>query len=182
MPPTSTATRQCKGVNKAGGPCRATPLRDSDWCAAHDPTLPESSRFGSSAQARSARGGQKPWPKPTEVARRLVEENVAAILRPHFKALGLRLNDDGSVEQLERGAILTGESKDGEVRASLIEDLGAQIAAAEKLLDRVYGRPKQATEISGPDGGPLTTALITDPSMAAQARDLLRAAAASRED
>jgi hypothetical protein len=112
----------------------------------------------------------------------LVEENVAAILRPHFKALGLRLNDDGSVEQLERGAILTGESKDGEVRASLIEDLGAQIAAAEKLLDRVYGRPKQATEISGPDGGPLTTALITDPSMAAQARDLLRAAAASRED
>ena len=31
------------------------------------------------------------------------------------------------------------------------------IAAAEKLLDRVYGRPKQATEISGPAGGPIET-------------------------
>ena len=80
---------------------------------------------------------------------------MAAVLRPHFKALGLHLNDDGTITPLERGAIITGESKEGTVVPSVIEDLAAQIAAAEKLLDRVYGRPKQQTEISGPDGGPL---------------------------
>jgi hypothetical protein len=29
--------------------------------------------------------------------------------------------------------------------------------AAEVLLDRVYGRPKQTSEISGPDGSAITT-------------------------
>jgi len=32
------------------------------------------------------------------------------------------------------------------------------MAAADKLLDRIYGRPKQATEITGAGGGPLTFA------------------------
>jgi hypothetical protein len=27
--------------------------------------------------------------------------------------------------------------------------------AAERLLDRIYGRPKQVQEHSGPDGGPI---------------------------
>ncbi len=73
---------------------------------------------------------------------------MAAVLRPHFKALGLHLADDLTVTPLERGAILTGQSKDGTVVASTIEDLAAQMEAAEKLLDRIYGRPKQSTELA----------------------------------
>jgi hypothetical protein len=151
------ADRRCKGKTKKGKRCHAPPLKDKDFCSAHDPDTPALERFGSHARARAAGvlGGRPPLPKPTDVARELIEANIAAVLRPHFKAIGLLLNDDGTVEQLDHGAILTGESKDGYVRASDIEDLGAQMAAAEKLMDRVYGRPKQTQEISGPDGNPV---------------------------
>lgn len=147
---------KCTGTKKAGGPCGAPALKGTERCAAH-PLDPDSPRFGSPAQAREAgkKGGRPALPKPTDVARRLIEENVTAILRPHFLALGLELHADGTTTRLEGGATMYGESKDGVVVASNYEDLGAQIAAAEKLLDRVYGRPKQATEISGPEGGPV---------------------------
>lgn len=156
--------RQCKGETKKGAPCGAPPLKpgtviegvtvSGKWCRQHDEDLPSSAKIDRTRTPEQM-GGRPPLPKPTDVARRLVEENVAAVLRPHFKALGLMLSDDGTVTSLERGAIITGESKDGTVVPSVIEDLAAQIAAAEKLLDRIYGRPKQQTEISGPEGGPV---------------------------
>jgi hypothetical protein len=159
--------KTCTGKTRKGVRCKAAPLKPGTvidgvtvkgkHCRAHDPDVPASARFGSHAQAKAAgdKGGRPPLPKPTELARQLVERHVTGILRPHFKALGMQLNDDGTVEMLERGAIVTGESKEGVVVASEIEDLGAQIAAAEKLLDRVYGRPKQTQELTGAGGGPV---------------------------
>jgi hypothetical protein len=41
-----------------------------------------------------------------ELARQLVERNAIAILRPHFKALGLMLEDDGSTTLLDSGAVV----------------------------------------------------------------------------
>lgn len=150
----------CKALGKSGKPCKRSPMKGSDYCntIGHDPNASPSVGFGSRAQASAAGklGGRPPLPKPTDVARQLIEENVTRILRPHFLALGMDLAGDGSV-QIVPGAVMVGESKDGDMIASDIEDLGAQIAAAEKLLDRVYGKPKQATEISGPDGGPVKT-------------------------
>lgn len=29
--------RRCQGINRSGDPCRAAPLRESQWCSAHDP-------------------------------------------------------------------------------------------------------------------------------------------------
>lgn len=150
----------CKGKTRKGAKCKAPALKGKKHCSAHAPDLPDSARFGSPVQAREAGqlGGRPPLPKPTDVARQLVEENVHRVLRPHFKALGLDIQEDGTVVSLDHGAILTGESKEGVVVASEIEDLGAQIAAAERLLDRIYGKPKQQTEVSGVDGGPITFA------------------------
>lgn len=166
--------RQCTGTNRHGNPCQANPLKDRATCIAHTEEL-GSFRFGSPAQARAAGqlGGRPALPKPTDVARELVERHVYAVLRPHFKALGLELEDDGSVTPMSHGAIITGESKDGEVIASDIEDLGAQIAAAEKLLDRVYGRPKQSTELSGPAGQPVQVSLPTESDWHAQVARVL---------
>ncbi len=159
--------RVCHGERKAGGPCRANPVRQGTvvagvalsgkWCRRHDPDLPEWARFGSHAQVRAAGalGGRPAMPKPTDIARQLIERHVYTVLAPHFKTIGLDLHDDGSVTRLDHGAIVCGESKDGDIVPSEIEDLGAQIAAAEKLLDRVYGRPKQTQEVTGADGGPL---------------------------
>jgi hypothetical protein len=35
-------------------------------------------------------------------------------------------------------------------------DQALALKAADSILDRAYGRARQATEISGPDGGPLS--------------------------
>jgi hypothetical protein len=39
------AVRTCSAKNKAGAPCGATPMRDSDYCNVHDPDSPVASRF-----------------------------------------------------------------------------------------------------------------------------------------
>lgn len=103
-----------------------------------------------SFQGAQPNGGRPRIPKPTELARQLVERHAAAILRPHFKALGLHLADDGTTTPLEQGAIVVHQGE-----ATLIEDLAAQISAAERLLDRVYGRPRQQLEHTGEGGGPV---------------------------
>lgn len=98
-------------------------------------------------------------PKTTEILRELVEENALALVRPHFLVLGYDVViEDGRpvLVQLENGgAKLYGTSKEGNVRVSDHDDLGAMVEAVEKLMNRVFGRPKQATEISGPEGGPV---------------------------
>lgn len=149
--------RACKGTTKAGKPCKANPRTDTGLCNAHSPKeVQERSGFGGSQPG----AGRPPLPKPTELARQLVERNVIPILRPHFAALGVTLNDDGTCTyDPNAGAkVLHKESGEGGTTyATTIDDLGAQIAAAERLLDRVYGKPRQATEITGPDGGPVQT-------------------------
>ena len=141
--------RRCTAPTKSGKPCGAYPLKDSDppRCLAHaDAETRRSVGFVSD----NGLGGRPKLPKPTELARQLVERHAAAVLRPHFKALGLLLADDGTVTPLPNGAIHVHQGE-----ATKIEDLGAQIAAARELLDRVYGKPKQAVEHTGQDGGPI---------------------------
>lgn len=153
------AKRKCKGTTKAGKACKAAPLSDKDFCLAHaDAKTRESAGF----VAVNGKAGRKPLPTPTEVARKLIEDNIAIILRPHFRALGFDVEVGeagiGLVPLDGGGAKLYGESREGIVQASPYEDLGAQIAAADKLLDRIYGRARQATEITGANGGPVTFA------------------------
>jgi hypothetical protein len=123
-----------------------------------DKKTKESRGFGGSQPT----AGRKPLPTPTEVARKLIEDNIAIILRPHFRVLGYDVDVSergiGLVEIDGGGAKLYGESREGIVQASPYEDLGAQIAAADKLLDRVYGRARQSTELTGANGGPVTFA------------------------
>jgi hypothetical protein len=148
--------RQCTGITKRGTPCRTAPLKGTDRCAAH-PLSPGSTRFGSPAQAREAglQGGRPRVPRSTELQRHLVEEHAWAVVRPYFRTLGLDVDEGGTVRELERGAIHVGRDKEGGVYTSTVEDLGAQVAAAEALLNRVLGRPRQALEHTGPDGGPI---------------------------
>jgi len=97
--------------------------------------------------------------KPMEVERRLMEEYAIAWMRPYWAILGFDVaidEESGNLYLAERadgGAKLYGESKEGVIKMTDHDDLGAQMAAAEKLRDRVFGRPKQTTEVSGPGGG-----------------------------
>lgn len=115
-------SRKCAGTNRAGAPCRANPLRVSDFCSAHDPDRPDDQRFGSRVQATAAATGvQKRVPGVMERMRERVEAEADAILAPYFEALAG--GDDGDIEQRMR--------------------------AAERLLDRCFGKPKQSAELSG---------------------------------
>ncbi len=157
--------RACKGTNSRGKPCKAPPLKGTDACISHSPK---------DVQGKAGFGGSQPGsgrprlPTPTEVARDLIEQNIAIILRPHFRTLGFEVETGEKgvvlVPLAEGGAKLYGESREGVINASDYEDLGAQIAAADKLLDRIYGRPKQATELTGPGGGPIEHDHIGIPS------------------
>ena len=112
--------RHCEGTNRAGLPCRAAPLRAGQWCSAHDPKLPAAIRFGSSEQAAGAATGvDRRTPSVTEQMRERVEAEAEAILAPYFEALA-----EG-------------------------QDIEQRMRAAERLLDRVYGRPKQSTQPGG---------------------------------
>lgn len=148
---------KCRATTKKGKPCRAYALAGRETCLAHaDAETRESVGF----VADNGKGGRKPLPKPTDVARRLVEQHVEVTLAPHFATLGYRVERDEAgelsiVADESLGARIYGESKDGDIRMTDHADLGAQITAAEKLLDRIYGRPKQATEVTGADGAPL---------------------------
>ena len=144
------ATRRCAGKTKRGAACKSPPLTGHDVCIAH---------AGAEERGAAGFGGPQPGsgrprvPRPRDVAERLVEEHVLEILRPYFRALGLELHDDGSTSPCE-GPIKYVWAGPDEPAVEVL-DLGAQIAAAEKLQDRVYGKPRQQLEHAGADGGPI---------------------------
>lgn len=156
MPPKRTCGQLSGNVNATGMPCRAAALTTGTTCLAHaDQETRASMRFGGSQPG----SGRKPRPKPDEVTRRLVEDNEAVLMAPHFRTLGYEIVRDGDELRLvpveDGGAKLYGTSKDGDVCVSEHDDLGAMQQAAERLWDRVYGRPRQRQEITGEGGGPV---------------------------
>jgi hypothetical protein len=108
--------------------------------------------------------------------------------RPYWRTLGFDviLGADGPelVELEDGGAKLYGVSgKDGEVRVSGHEDLEAMQRAAERLQDRVYGKPKQTAEVTSVDGGTLAPVLPPDdPGHAAEVAELLGRATGKRDE
>lgn len=170
------AKRTCKGKTKKGKPCGAAPLKpgtvldgvsvSGNFCRQHDPDLPDSARIGGAQPG----AGRPRVPTTTEVLRQIVTDHAVEILRPHFRVLGYELEVKPQEEDGKRivlvplkggGAKLHGESREGVVKMSEHEDLGAQMAAAEKLLDRALGRPKQSTELTGAGGGPVEIVPVT---------------------
>jgi hypothetical protein len=173
--------RKCKGKTKAGTRCKAHPLRpgtkidgievSGKWCRQHDQDLPDSARIGGAQPG----AGRPAVPRATEVARKLVEENIAAVQRPYWRTLGydVKIGADGPylVEIEDGGAKVYGESKEGYINMSNHDDLGAMMNAAEKLQDRAFGRPKQSAEITGAGGGPVE--LVEVPVRRREVEDLL---------
>lgn len=149
---------RCGKPTKKGPPCKNSPVKGKKRCIGHLPKKEKEALGFGGPQPGSGHPGK---PKPTEIMRHLVEQHVQVVLAPHFRTLGydvVRDDESGELTIVERkggGAKLHGESKAGIVKVSNHDDLGAHIAAAEKLLDRVYGRPKQATELTGAEGGPV---------------------------
>lgn len=151
------AKRQCQGLNAEGGPCGAAPLKGKPHCFAHDKESQDSARFGGSQPG----AGRPRVPRATELMREWVEEHAEKILKPYTDAI--------------ESAVMSA-TFEGEVLPSEVPDLGARITAAEKLLDRVLGKPAQRVEHAGPQGDPVAVDLRLDE----QAREAIAGALRSR--
>lgn len=150
------SARKCKGTNKTGKPCEANPRHDTGYCNAHSPKeVQESSGFGGSQPG----AGRPPTPRAVDVLRERIERDIDRVLDPLWDALDAK-----------RGLALA--VKGGGMEIGYVPDHETRIKAARELLDRAYGRPKQQTEISGPDGEPLRVDLsgLPDEDLEALAR------------
>jgi hypothetical protein len=136
--------RKCLGSNAKGTPCQAAPLSGSKWCRAHDPNLPDETRFGSPEQAGKAGASPKPRTlKLREELNRQVEEKAATIVDVLFDAL---LADKG---------VIVGSGETAFVE--LVPDHAVRLRAVQELFDRAEGKPRQALEHTGAEGGPIRT-------------------------
>jgi hypothetical protein len=136
--------RRCTGTTRAGAPCRAAPLRGRETCSAHDPLSPAVIRFGSVQQASraGARGGAAGRrPRVVDVIRERIEEDIEPVISALVDAL-----------TADRGVVV-GQGENATVES--VPDHDARIKAARELLDRAYGRARQALEHTGAEGGPI---------------------------
>jgi hypothetical protein len=153
--------RRCKGETDEGD-CRANPLKDSDFCLAHsDGNTRDLMRFGGAQPG----AGRPKNPRAVDILRERLEGDADRILDALWNALDA---DTATV-------VLAGEEREVE----LVPDHRTRIAAAREILDRAYGKPKQATEVSGPDGGPVAVVDMSDEQTRALVGDLLRRRPAS---
>ena len=158
-----TAKRKCKAKTKAGKPCRGTPLTGKSHCISHSPRKTRAALGFGGVQPGSGRPAN---PRVVDVMRERVEKEIDAILEPYF-------------DQLE-GAVVHATFQGG-VYPSDHPDTGARIEAAEKLLDRVYGRPTQTTALTGADGGAIRIEdVFADDNVRKGLHELVKRAGAAR--
>jgi hypothetical protein len=77
--------------------------------------------------------------------------------------------------------VIVGRGEDA--YAERIPDYDLRLKAAGAALDRVYGKPKQATELTGAEGGPIEHASVDpgDPETRRLAHELLARRARPQE-
>lgn len=166
--------RTCHGTTKAGAPCGATPLKpgtqfgdyraSGDYCNGHDPDLPAEYRIGGAQPG----AGRPKKPRAVDILRTKLEADADRVLDPLFDALEADI------------AIPVGSGEEAAVDYQ--PDHRTRLLAVKEILDRVYGRPKQATEITGPQGGPVSVVDISDPETRDAVSDLLRLRPAAPRD
>lgn len=91
-------------------------------------------RFGGPTST-SGRNPGRPTVNPQRVMRELVEGQIIDFLRPYMEALTAEKE------------VVVGHGRSA--RVVTVPDHRARMQAAEQLFDRVYGKPKQTTELAG---------------------------------
>lgn len=159
----------CKGTNLYGEPCGAIPIKKGKilrvpnyeeectatggYCLRCDDAVTDAFMAAWSARAN---GGRKRRVGPDQYIREMVQQAVGLFIRPHLNAMGVEINKDTGKPSLVPGggAKIYGESKDGDIIFTNVDDVEAQQKAAERLFDRGFGRPRTQAEIAMvPTGG-----------------------------
>lgn len=136
--------RRCHAITKAGKACKAYPVEGTDHCLAHSDAETRAS-VGFVAEA-GILGGRPPAPRAVD----LVRERVEAEIEEWYQVL---LDARGAMK-----AVVVGHGDDAEIEH--VPDHPVRLAAFREVMDRAYGKPKQATEVSGPGGGPIAVGAV----------------------
>lgn len=81
-------------------------------------------------------------------------------LRQRFEAEAERYFEPFEQALSAMKAVVVGNGASAHIE--MVEDVALRLAAVEKLMDRIYGRPKQISEITGADGGALEVSVPND--------------------
>lgn len=122
--------RACKATTKAGEPCSSPPLKDSELCLSHDEEARGKARF-SGPQANSGRPRK---PSTIELYRERFEAEQAEWWAVLAKA-----------REAKRAVVVGNGPK---ARIEYVEDLPTQLAAFREVMDRIFGKPKQAVDVA----------------------------------
>lgn len=149
---------RCMGTKKNGEPCGSFAVTGSRFCISHTPDA-DLEILGIKPLTKAARERRALVKKQSApaFARKVFEGALDKVMAPYLEALGLRLigvdEDDKPIfEDVPNGGLmLHGTSKDGDVVMSDYPDLAGRVVVAEKLWDRVYGKPKQTQILEGGD-------------------------------
>lgn len=153
--------RSCKSTNRRGEPCKAAPMKDSDYCSTHNTDLPAETRFGSPQQAREAATGvQRRYPRLREVMAQKIEASADRILDAQLEALNA-----------ERG-IVVGDGDDAVLE--LVPDYLTRLRAGDTLLSRALGKPGQSLDITSENRNITLTLDGTDPETRSALHGYLR--------
>lgn len=152
---------RCTKTKKDGSPCRANAVNGTDACLAHSDEQSKA-LVGFGGPDAGKLGGRPRRPREIELIQEVADE---------FKDELRRVLVDGLTAS--QPVVIGGNSKDAHVE--LVPDARQQLATFREILDRLHGRPRQMTEISGPDGAPVQVASTFDLSRlsVAEKRELL---------
>lgn len=146
---------RCSGTHVTGRPCRGWAIKGTGLCMGHQP---KEIQMEYGFDPANGKGGRRK-PNALEIMRVRVEAEIDEILKPFFDGL-----------TAEKALAVSGGYKEAGY-VEYVDDPAIRMKAAEALLDRVYGKPKQTTELSGPDGGPVSIEL---PKTSERASDVAR--------
>lgn len=154
---TAARLKQCQGYTKKGDPCSRPSMNGAKHCRIHlnDAELAKLNLRPSYELMKTRVNPTKKIPGPV-LMREVTEVAVEKLVHRYFLAVGLEFvgfdvdNNPIVIDKgVKKGICLHGESKDGYVEMSEYPDLVAQVQIMEKLLDRVYGKPKQTQVLEG---------------------------------
>lgn len=152
---------KCQGYTKKGDPCEAYAITGAKHCGSHlnDAEKVKLGRPALYEQAKGKRTGpvERVGNAP-RMMKQIVEAAAEKLMQRYFKSLGMEFvgfdQDDNVIiidHGVQKGICIHGESKDGYIEMSSYPDMAAQVQIMEKLMDRVYGKPKQTQVLEGGD-------------------------------
>jgi hypothetical protein len=174
------AEDRCESLTLGGRPCPNSkvtvtlPVRSNGevtekrvrlkTCLAH---APEKVRRAAGFMGHGL-GGRKKKPPLPQVMREMVEQRAGEVMQPYFDGLtALR-------------PVVVGNGPHARLR--MVEDPSVRLRAADAVFDRVYGKPKQTTELTGADGAAIAVHVPSQEERAREVAGLLEETGAVRSN